>query len=224
MLEIACFNSASAINAFKSGANRIELCDGASVGGTSPTLKSLEEVLAAKVNIPIHVMVRPRGGDFVYSDEELEEMRASIKLFKPLVNGFVFGILNTENRIDMERNQEFVALAAPRPCTFHRAIDEVEDLILAVDDIIQCGFHSILTSGGKPDAISGRLKIAAIVERAKGNINIIAGGGVRASNIDNLKENANADWYHSSALVDGSGISSPEEIERLAELLRATPR
>jgi copper homeostasis protein len=220
MLEVACFNSKSAILACAAGAQRIELCAGASVGGTTPSLASLQDVLASRVDVPVHVMIRPRGGSFVYSGEELDQLKADIVQFKPLADGLVFGILNAQNCVDVERNRELVALAAPRPCTFHRAIDEVDDLLQAVDDIVECGFASILTSGGEADAVAGALKIANMVRHAAQKVSIIAGGGVRASNIKELKELAHADWYHSSALVDGSGVASSEQVRSLVGLLQ----
>jgi copper homeostasis protein len=221
MLEIACFNPESALKAHAAGAQRIELCVGASVGGTTPTLATLQTVLAAKVDTPVNVMIRPLGGCFVFSSGELEQMKIDIQMFKPLVNGFVFGVLDVNNRIDIETNRELVSLAAPRPCTYHRAIDEVDDLLQAVDDAVQCGFAAILTSGGEPDAVSGMLKIAAMVRHANGRVAIIAGGGVRSSNIDTLKQVADANWYHSSALIDDSGVASFDEIRKLGEVLHA---
>ena len=149
-------------------------------------------------------------------------MKTEIEAFKPLADGFVFGILNADSRVDVVRNQELVALASPRPCTFHRAIDEVDNLLLAVDDVVRCGFASILTSGGEPDAVAGGPEIAAMVRHADGRVSIIAGGGVRASNIVGLKEIANVDWFHSSALVDSSGVASSDEVRKLVGHLQAT--
>jgi copper homeostasis protein len=219
MLEIACFNAESALNAHAAGAQRIELCAGASVGGTTPTMAILQTVLTAKVDIPVNVMIRPRGGGFVFSSEELDRMKADIQMFKPWVKGFVFGVLDVNSRVDIETNRELVSLAAPLPCTYHKAIDEVDDLLQAVDDVNECGFAAILTSGGELDAVSGTSKIAAMVDHAKGRVAIIAGGGVRSSNIVDLKQVARADWYHSSALIDGSGVASFGEIRKLEEAL-----
>jgi copper homeostasis protein len=219
MLEIACFNAESALNAHAAGAQRIELCAGASVGGTTPTMVTLQTVLAAKIDIPVNVMIRPRGGDFVFSSEDVDQMKADIQAFKPWANGFVFGVLDVNNRVDIEINRELVSLAAPLPCTYHKAMDEVDDLLQAMDDVVECGFAAILTSGGEPDAVSGMMKIAAMVDHANGRVAIIAGGGVRSSNISDVKQVACADWYHSSALIDDSGVACSVEIRKLEEAL-----
>ena len=124
-LEIACFNAPSAVVAAAAGADRIELCADRSVGGITPPLSDLE-ALRPQVKIPVMIMIRPRGGGFVYSDEEFIEMKGDIERVRGLADGFVFGVLKEEGgvvKVDEERNLELVKLASPLPCTFHRAID-----------------------------------------------------------------------------------------------------
>jgi copper homeostasis protein len=218
-LEIACFSAESALLAAKAGADRIELCMGASVGGMTPALEDLQ-VVKASVSIPVNVMIRPRGGDFTYTDGEIEQMKTDIERFHSVADGFVFGILDSNRRIDRIRNRELVELAAPKPCTFHRAFDETPDLVQAVEDIAQCGFASILTSGGKPNAILGADSIAEVLQRANEKFSVIVGGGVRASNIEKLKATTLASWFHSSAIVDGTEVASKDEVANLQEVLK----
>ena len=139
-LEIACFNIESAQIANENGADRIELCDGIEVGGTTPTpidIINVQKFLTSD----LFVMIRPRGGNFVYSNEEFEQMKHNVLNFKSLkVDGFVFGILDKNNKVDIERNIELVNLAKPLLCTFHRAFDEVADYEQALEDVISCGF------------------------------------------------------------------------------------
>lgn len=214
LLEIACFNSESALIASNSGADRIELCAGPEVGGTTPDLNSLVNI-KDQIAVPVFVMVRPRGGDFIYTDTEFQEMRASIEQFKEVANGFVFGILHTNGGIDIRRTRDLVHLAYPLPCTFHRAFDQTKDPFKALEDIVSCGITTILTSGGASSAIDGRDTLVRLVKRARGRIAIMPGGGVRSTNIEELRESTQASLFHSSALVDNGRIASATEIRRL---------
>lgn len=220
LLEIACFSAESAIIAWRAGAQRIELCLGQEVGGTTPTIEAAEAVKAT-VNIPVHIMIRPRGGSFVYSDSEFEAMRDEIARFRPLVDGFVFGILESTGKVvDVARTAELVRLAAPLPCTFHRAIDETLDLPSAVEDVVRTGCEAILTSGGAHDAVAGAAVIGEMIASAGGRLNVIPGGGVRASNLEELRRVSGAVVFHSSGLLRG-GSSEPDadEIRAMRGLL-----
>ena len=127
-IEIACFNPESAIIAFENGADRIELCNGLSEGGTTPDFETAK-LLREKINIPIFVMIRPRGGDFTYSDEEFTQMKSELIQLKTLnIDGFVFGILDEKDEVNVAQNKELVELAEPFPCTFHRAFDRAKSL------------------------------------------------------------------------------------------------
>jgi copper homeostasis protein len=220
-LEIACFNAQSAINAFTAGADRIELCDDPSVGGTTPLLKTLQKVRSDVGGIPIHVMVRPRGGDFVYSDLEFDQMRKSMGELGQFADGFVFGILDAHGKVDIGRNTELIKLANNRQCTFHRAFDQLEDMTQGLEHVKRCGFTAILTSGGKPTAPSGANEIASLCQQANHDISIIVGGGVRESNIALLKSSTRASWFHSSALVAADEIACGGEIRGMLAHLRS---
>lgn len=219
-LEIACFNVESAQIAHENGADRIELCDGFEVGGTTPNPMNVINTRKF-LSSDLFVMIRPRGGDFVYSDTEFEQMKLEISEFKKLnINGFVFGILDENNYIDVKRNTELVNLAKPFPCTFHRAFDEVEDYEQALEDVISCGFSTILTSGTHSNVMDGIDVLKKLVRQAQNRITIMPGGGLRSTNINHIQEVTKATFYHSSAIIDGSQIANPEEIFNLKSNLK----
>ncbi|NUY82570.1 copper homeostasis protein CutC [Flavobacterium sp. MAH-1] len=211
-LEIACFNYESAIVAARSGADRIELCAGFEVGGTTPDFEILKK-LKAEIELPIYVMIRPRGGNFVYSDSEFNQMKSEIEKFGSLADGFVFGILDSGSKVDVERNSELVQLTG-KPCTFHRAFDEVDDFDSALEDVILCGFSNILTSAGKGNAIDNFGKLSDLVRKSDGKITVMPGGGVRSSNIEKLKTSG-ANWFHSAAITDGNQSVDANETKKL---------
>ena len=183
-LEIACFNSDSVRIAQESGADRVELCANMKVGGTTPDFEITKQAREL-LTIDLNVMIRPRGGNFVYSDAEFQQMKNEILQFKKLgVTGFVFGILNENNSINKAQNTELVNLAKPFPCTFHRAFDEVSDAFQALEDVIDCGFQTILTSGQKPNVMEGANRLAELVFKANNRITIMPGGGLRSTNIE----------------------------------------
>lgn len=220
-VEIACFNLESALIAQNAGADRVELCADMSVGGTTPSIEIIQQA-REHLTIDLYVMIRPRGGNFVYSELEFEQMKSEIETIKKLgVNGFVFGILKDDNTINIEQNKALVELAKPFPCTFHRAFDEVSDIKKALEDVISCGFSTILTSGTFPNVMEGKEVLKQLVNQAKNRIEIMPGGGLRSANISALDEMVNANWYHSSAITDGSEIASSEEIIQLKNKLQS---
>jgi copper homeostasis protein len=219
-LEIACFNVESAKIAHENGADRIELCDGIEVGGTTPN--PMDVINTRKfLSSDLFVMIRPRGGNFVYSDTEFEQMKLEISEFKKLnINGFVFGILEENNNIDVKRNTELVNLAKPFPCTFHRAFDEVADYVQALEDVISCDFSTILTSGTHSNVMDGIDVLKKLVHQAQNRITIMPGGGLRSTNINHIQEVTQATFYHSSAITDGNQIANSEEIFKLKSNLK----
>jgi copper homeostasis protein len=219
-LEIACFNLAATLIAQKNGADRVEFCDGILVGGITPDYTETE-LAKASLKIDLYVMIRPRGGDFVYSNEEFEQMKSDIIAFKKIpVDGFVFGILNENKTINIVQNKELVQLAHPIPCTFHRAFDEVSEAFQSLEDSIDCGFQTILTSGQKPNVVEGIHQLKELVQKAKDRITIMPGGGLRSSNIEEIQQITKAVFYHSSAITAEGEIPNPFEIQALKSKLK----
>ncbi|WP_295334553.1 copper homeostasis protein CutC [Flavobacterium sp.] len=219
-LEIACFNLESAQIAQENGADRVELCAGIEVGGTTPNFEIVKQA-REKLSIDLYVMIRPRGGDFVYTDVEFKQMQADITALKQFnVNGFVFGILKENKKINLEQNKVLVELAKPFPCTFHRAFDEVESAFEALEDIIACGFETVLTSGQKPNVSEGMHRLAELISKADNRIVIMPGGGLRSSNIKMIQQNTQAVFYHSSAITEVSETANAIEIRTLKSNLQ----
>lgn len=219
-LEIACYNLNSAIIAQENGADRVELCAGFEVGGTTPNIDIVNQVRTSLI-IDLYVMIRPRGGNFVYSDEEFLIMKNQIITFKKLkVDGFVFGILNDDKTVNTFRNKELVGLAKPFPCTFHRAFDEVSDVFQSLEEIINCGFTTILTSGQAQNVDVGINTITQLVKKANNRITIMPGGGLRSSNCERIQAQTHANFYHSSAIIDGSQTANANEVIALKTNLR----
>ena len=229
MLEIAIFHPSSALPALLAGAHRLELCDDYAAGGVTPSLTTLQTVhktIHASTNaptpIPIHVMIRPRGGNFTYSPVELSQMKSEIEIFKEsgMVDGFVFGVLDAEGRVDRASNAHLLASAAPLPCTFHRAMDVVPDLDAAFETVIELGFRSVLTSGGPGGAREGADRVSGLQERFGGRISVVLGGGVRSGNVGELRRRAGVGWVHSAAITEaGEGVDG-EEVKKMVELLK----
>ena len=220
-IEIACFNLESALIAQKAGADRVELCADMLVGGTTPIIETIQQA-RKHLTIDLYVMIRPRGGNFVCSEAEFEQMKLEIETIKKLgVNGFVFGILNKDKTINIEQNKVLVELVKPFSCTFHRAFDEVLNVEKALENVISCGFSTILTSGTFPNVMEGKEVLKQLVNQANNRIEIMPGGGLRSTNISALDGMVNANWYHSSAITDGSEIASSEEIVQLKNKLKS---
>ena len=213
-LEIACFNPESALVAQQAGADRIEFCANMEVGGTTPSLSDFLTV-KSKTDIPVYVMIRPRGGDFVYSNAHFEQMRNSIIQFKNAgANGFVFGILTANGEVDINRNKQIIQLADAVPCTFHKAFDEVKNPMDALQQLIAIGFKNVLTSGQQPTAMQGVDLLKQLTNSANNQINIMIGGSVRSNNIAELKQEIPSEWFHSSAILKGN-IADFDEVKNL---------
>lgn len=199
LLEIAVFNSRSAIAAKNAGADRIELCENPYDGGTTPSYGTLQQVKEL-VEIPVFPIIRPRGGDFLYSAEEYAVMLKEIALCKQLsYAGVVLGLLLPDGRIDKERTARLVEAAYPMEVTFHRAFDRCAAPLQSLEDVISCGCQRILTSGQVPNAWDGRDLIRSLVEQADDRIIIMPGSGVRSSNCKALAGYTGATELHSSA-------------------------
>lgn len=218
MLEIACFEITSAETALNSMADRIEFCHDFEKGGTTPDFYEFMH-LKRTYKKPVYVMIRPKGGPFFYSDSEFLEMKTSIITFKEGgANGFVFGILDSENEIDVAKNRELLELAGDIPCTFHRAFDRTKNLEKSLETLIQLGFRTVLTSGGKKSALEGKENLKNLIEKYAHKIEILIGGGVRSKNISELKKFTGGTSFHSSAIKDYDTFVTDDEIKKLKQL------
>lgn len=224
ILEVACFSAKSAAIACEAGADRVELCDDCHAGGTTPSRECVSETvaLARRRGIPVYVMIRPRGGDFVYSDEEYATMKHDIHALKNDVDGFVLGILTQNHDVDIARTAELADLAHPLPCTFHRAFDQTHDMWAALEDVITAGCKAVLTSGGAVTAPQGTGTLAKLVQRSVGRIAIIPGGAVRSQNLELLRRLTGATCFHTSALSHNAGVPDRMEMSRMLATLRTS--
>jgi len=198
-LEICSFDLVSALLAQEAGAHRIELCAGPAEGGTTPGPGT---ILAARerLHIDLYPIIRPRGGDFLYSDEEFDTMLKEVAYCKQVgCNGVVIGLLNADGTIDKRRAGRLAEVAYPLGVTFHRAFDWAINPFEALEDIISIGCERILTSGQRPTAVEGATPINELVRQADDRIIIMPGSGVRADNILQLAEKTDANEFHTSA-------------------------
>jgi copper homeostasis protein len=197
LLEISVESVEAAGAAERGGADRIELCSNPSVGGLTPG-PTLIRAVRQQIQIPIFVMIRPRGGDFVYSPTEFAQMKNSIaEASSAGASGLVFGILKPNRTADIERTRQLVDLAKPLPVTFHRAFDACPDLSQALEDVVRSGPSRILTSAGVSTAPEGAAKIKALVAGAGERITIVTGAGINAGNILQLAATTRAREFHS---------------------------
>jgi copper homeostasis protein len=219
VLEIACFNVQSCALAQEAGADRIEFCDNYSLGGITP---SQTDIIEAKklLHIPLHVIIRPRGRNFVYDTEEIEMMKHDVLFCKEQnINGVVFGVLTPDNTINVKANKELVELAKPMSVTFHRAIDSCENIEKSLEEIIGLGFNKVLTSGGKQNALDGIETLKKCQEEYGEKITIIPGGGIRSNNIGLIAKETGCIQFHSAALTNSSDIVDANEIKNLKATL-----
>jgi copper homeostasis protein len=214
LIEVAAFSLNSALNAYCGGAGRIELCSGYAEGGLTPSAGTI--LLAKeKIPVPIHVMIRPRGGDFIYGEHDIEAMVKDIEFCKNHhVDGVVFGILNAMGHVDKTRCKELVDCAGSMNVTFHRAFDVCADPLRAIEDIIECGFHRILTSGQKINALKGAENIALYNTLSKDRIIIMPGAGINKGNATIIAEKIKCSEMHLSGkqLVSSTGKEIQTEV------------
>ena len=199
MIKEACVESfEKALEAQSNGANRIELCENLAVGGTTPSYGTVK-ICLEKLNIPIFPMIRARGGNFVYSKDEIKIMKEDIKIFKELgVKGVVLGCLTSDNKIDLEFTKELVDLAYPMEVTFHKSIDEISNPLDYIDDLVDIGIKRILTSGGKATALEGKDLINEMIKKSNGRLKIVVAGKVTKENLNGLSNLISANEFHES--------------------------
>ncbi len=209
LLEICANSYQSAINAFTAGAQRVELCSELGVGGITPSYGLLKKVMA-DLTIPVHVLIRPRSGDFTYSDAEFDIMKANIELCKELgCAGIVSGVLHKDCTIDTQRTQELIALAKPMSFTFHRAFDWTPNPTIAIVQLTDLGVARVLTSGQATSAEKGIELLKELQEIAGNHLIIMPGGGINPENVQ-LFVDGGFEEIHCSATQLHQTINTPK--------------
>jgi copper homeostasis protein len=222
--EFCAESVAAACAAESAGADRIELCSQLALGGTTPS----RELMAASVravSIPIFALIRPRAGDFVFSCQEYELMRRQIDDAKSSgASGVALGVLLADGRVDVKRTAALVEYAQPMRTTFHRAFDETPDLSDALEQVIETGATSLLTSGGAPEVLLGAERIAKLMQQANGRIQIIAGGGLRLASLTEVVRRSHTFSLHGSLSnpngSSGTGVDAARLEADIGEAVR----
>ncbi|GAB3797016.1 copper homeostasis protein CutC [Humibacter antri] len=217
LVEIALDDIVGARIAELAGAGRVELCGSlAENGGTTPSLGFVREVVEQVDDIPLVVLVRPRGGDFVYSPDELRVMVRDLAALRDLDAGigFVVGALTPDGAVDSPALLELLAAAEGAPVTFHRAIDSTRDLIASVDLVAEMGVHRVLSSGGRRTALDGVRTLRSLIERTAGRLTVVVGGSVRPENAARIVSETGATEIHLRAAFQRTpqeNWSNPEQ-------------
>jgi copper homeostasis protein len=205
VIEICIDAVDSAIAAQNGGAQRVELCSNLLEGGVTPSA-GLITIVRKKISIGLQVIIRPRGGDFCYNNDEFQTMKQDIVTAKSCgADGIVIGLLNEDGSIDIARTKELIELSAPLPVTFHRAFDVATDLPKALEDVITTGAKRVLTSGGQPSALEGAETLAQLVRQSAGRIIILAAGSIKGSNARQIVEKTAVQEVHAGLRTVISG-------------------
>jgi copper homeostasis protein len=213
-VEICVSDVESAVSAEKGGAERVELCQCLEVGGVTPSAGAIA-LSCRSVSIPVHVLIRPRGGDFVCSSLELAVSHHDVETAKALgASGVVLGILCPDGRIDRERTASLIARARPMSVTFHKAFDATPDPFDGLEILISLGVDRVLTSGGAPTARLGVERLAALVEQARGRVAVMAGGSITEDDAPALLASGLREMHVGSA-VNTNGKTDKEKVRRL---------
>ena len=205
LFEVCVDSAEAAIAAQEGGANRVELCSDLLEGGLTPTHGTME-VTRERLRIPFMAMVRPRGGDFCYSDVEFDVMRRDVAAARALgADGVVLGLLRPDGTIDVARTRELIGIARPLPVTFHRAFDMSRDPYAALEALIDLGVERVLTSGQEPSVVEGLALITDLVRRAAGRIIVMPGGGITARNVARVVAESGVSEVHFATLEPRDG-------------------
>jgi copper homeostasis protein len=210
-LEVCVTSLATAQAAQRGGADRVELCVDLACGGVTPPDALLTSVVQA-LSIPVHVLIRPRAGSFVYSAEELARMRRQIELARSIgAAAVVLGVLKPDHNVDIATTRSLIELARPLRVTFHRAFDETPNRSQALQHVIATGADCLLTSGGAPDVLNGTTELTRLREQAAGRIEIMPGGGLRLDNLAEVARRTAAQYLHGSfTWADPTDKAAPE--------------
>ncbi len=214
-LEIACFSPQALLQAANTPAQRLEYCAHYDLGGITPPLHGFD-ALRQQVPQPIFVMIRPRGGDFVYSNTEVKHMQQQIRDFQAAgADGFVFGTLLPHDRLDQFALEKLAQAVGTQPWTFHRAFDQLQEPDTALPTLAEAGCRNILSAGSAPSARQGLTRLLHYSQIAPPGLRILAGGGIRASNLPELLQNTAPLDFHSAALLPGTELLNTREVTEM---------
>ena len=225
-VEICANGLESALTAQKGGADRIELCRSLELDGLTPNPRTIRAVIE-KLQIPVHLLIRPRDGDFIYTDKEIKTIIGQIAMAQDTgCAGVVCGALNSKNEIDLEVTRKLLQAAGNLHFTFHRAFDQISDQASALEQLIDLGVKRVLTSGGELSALKGIKSLSRLLKQANGRIEIMPGAGINSSNVNQFLEAGFKSIHLSASLNKGSGQSgSPRtqlaEVRAVVEKVRA---
>jgi len=206
LIEVCVESVASAVAAERGGAQRVELCSDLLEGGVTPSV-GLMEAVRSRISIGLHPIIRPRAGDFCYTEEEFDVMCRDVEIAKTSgADGLVLGILDPAGKVDLHRTRRLIELAHPLSVTFHRAFDMSADLVQSLEDVCATGAHRLLTSGGEQTCTDGVATIAQLVNLARNRIKIMAGGGIGLDNAAQIIQNTGVKEIHVGL---GSPVTSP---------------
>jgi copper homeostasis protein len=225
LFELCVETLQAAQAADQGGADRIELCERLDIGGITPGEKLASTTIQA-LSIPVHVLIRPRGGDFAYSAAEFDQMRQQIQWVRHAgAAGVALGVLQADGRVDVVRSRELVELARPMKVTFHRAFDRTPDLGVALEAVISTGADCLLTSGGAPNVLAGVKQLKRLVIQAGNRIQIMAGGGLRLASMVEVLEQTGLRCLHGSLTRRAEdGLPQSDQTGGQAEILQADVR
>ncbi len=200
-LETPVYNLEACMQAAAFGVDRLELCSNFAEGGETPSAGMLK-ILKSEIDLPVFVMIRPRAGDFFYSQKELMVMKRDIELHGEIgADGFVFGVLDNKGRVNTDACESLIRAAGGKPCTFHRAFDVSADYFDSLEKIISCKFSKILSSGGKKSVSEGLPLLEKLMEIAKDRISIMPGGGTKPEHVKILRQTGYLKEVHASCKI-----------------------
>jgi len=221
LLEITCFTPHACLIAQEAGADRIEFCRDYRSGGLTPSEEDIIKVRSS-LHLPLHILIRPRGSNFIYTKEEKESIRQSVTFCREnKVEGIVFGALDEKNEIDTEFCKEIIDMCENMSITFHRAFDEVKDPFSSAKELIRLKVSRILTSGKSENATDGIPLIKNLYKAYGDKILIMPGGGIRSGNLKEIMEATACHEFHSSAIIDDTETTDPSEVKKLKSILPA---
>lgn len=221
VFELCAETLDACLAARQGGADRIELSDALDVGGLTPPRALIREAIERSA-LPVHVLLRPRAGGFVYDEAAFSSICEEVEFARSAgASGIVVGVLHPDRSIDIDRTRALVDLAQPLEVTFHRAFDEAGDQEQALEDVIAAGCHRVLTSGGAPDVVTGAARLAWLVDRAGDRIAIAVGGGLRVRNARHVATRTRATHFHGSLPREGDAPAClADRISTIVRILR----